>query len=179
MKGIRKNIFTDRYFEYRRLDLLANKNNLKIILKYLDLLRKIEDLLLQKKTIIRRIFIHILLRKYYRIGLKLSFEIYPLSCGPGLRLFHPGGIIINPKAKIGKHFTIRSFSVIGNKKTNDNSKVPQIGDNVDIGCNCSIIGNINIGSNVYIGAGSVVVTDIPSNCIAAGNPAKVIKYLNN
>ena len=46
-----------------------------------------------------------------------------------------------------------------------------------LGANVNIIGDVKIGDNVIIGAGSVVVKDIPSNCIAAGNPAKVIKYL--
>lgn len=40
-----------------------------------------------------------------------------------------------------------------------------------------IIGKINIGSNVKIGAGSVVVKDVPDNCVVAGNPARIIKTL--
>lgn len=41
----------------------------------------------------------------------------------------------------------------------------------------TIIGNVNIGDNVIVGAGSVVVKDVPSNCVVAGNPAKIIKYI--
>lgn len=52
-----------------------------------------------------------------------------------------------------------------------------IGNNVSIGCNVCIIGSIRIGNNVKIGAGSVVIKDVPDNCVIAGNPAKVIKYL--
>lgn len=44
--------------------------------------------------------------------------------------------------------------------------------------NVVIAGNIHIGDNVTIGAGSVVTKDIPSNCLAAGVPAKVIRYKN-
>lgn len=47
-------------------------------------------------------------------------------------------------------------------------------DNVFIGCNTTILGNVRIGSNVIIGAGSVVTKDIPSNSVVVGNPAKVI-----
>ena len=50
---------------------------------------------------------------------------------------------------------------------------PQIGNNVTIYPNAVIIGDIYIGDNSIIGAGSIVLTDIPPNSIAYGNPAKV------
>ena len=53
----------------------------------------------------------------------------------------------------------------------------EIGENVFIGCNCLILKGAKIGSNTTIGAGSVVTGNIPENCVAAGNPAKVIKKL--
>ena len=57
-------------------------------------------------------------------------------------------------------------------------KAIEIGDNVFIGCNCLILKGAQIGDNSTIGAGSVVTGYIPDNCIAAGNPAKVIKYFS-
>ena len=51
----------------------------------------------------------------------------------------------------------------------------EIGNNVWLGRNVIVLKGVKIGNNVIIGAGSVVVKDIPCNCIAAGNPAKVIK----
>ena len=56
-------------------------------------------------------------------------------------------------------------------------KRPIIGDNVTINCHACSIGGVNIGNNVIIGAGSVVVKDVPDNCVVAGNPAKIIKYI--
>ena len=53
-----------------------------------------------------------------------------------------------------------------------------IGDNVFIGMNSVIIMGAKIGDNVIIGAGSVVSSEIPSNCVVAGNPAKVIRTLD-
>ena len=50
-----------------------------------------------------------------------------------------------------------------------------IGDNVFIGIHSLILPGVRIGNSVIIGAGSVVTKDIPDNCIAAGNPAKVIR----
>ena len=47
-----------------------------------------------------------------------------------------------------------------------------------LGVNVTIIGGVIIGNNVTIGAGSVVVKDIPDNCVAVGNPCRVIKSIN-
>lgn len=91
----------------------------------------------------------------------------------GISCYHPYATVINAN-KIGENFQFRNGLTIGNK-ANDNSLVPTIGSNVTVGANVVIIGKINIGDNVIIGAGAVVVKDIPSNCVAAGNPAKVIK----
>ena len=52
-----------------------------------------------------------------------------------------------------------------------------IGDNVYIAANATVIGSVNIGNNVIIGAGSMVVTDIPDNSVAVGNPARVIRTI--
>ena len=52
-----------------------------------------------------------------------------------------------------------------------------IGNNVWIGGSATILPGVTIGDNVTIGAGSVVVSDVPSNCVAVGNPCKVVKRL--
>ena len=52
-----------------------------------------------------------------------------------------------------------------------------VGDNVWIGAGVQVMPGVTIGSNVVIGGGSVVVKDIPSNCVAVGNPCKVIRAI--
>ncbi len=116
--------------------------------------------------------------RYFRFLLP-SYDLFFIveGCdfaGGAFVLNHPYSTIINAK-RIGKNFTCCHLTTIGNGKHGDNSQLPIIGDNVSLGANVTIIGNVSIGDNVVIGAGSVVVKDIPSNCVAVGNPAKIIK----
>ena len=53
---------------------------------------------------------------------------------------------------------------------------PTVGDNVSLGCSVTIIGNVHIGNNVTIGAESIVVKDVPDDCVVAGNPVRIIRY---
>lgn len=96
--------------------------------------------------------------------------------GGAFVLNHPYSTIINCKS-IGSFFTICQLTTIGNKMHGRNDLLPTIGNHVSIGANVSILGDITIGDNVVIGAGSVVVKDVPSNCVIAGNPAKILRYL--
>jgi serine O-acetyltransferase len=90
----------------------------------------------------------------------------------GILYSHPFSTIINA-VSIGKNFSFRHLTTLGNKGSNANR--PTIGDNVTLGASVTIIGKIRIGNNVVIGAGSVVTKSIPDNCVSVGNPARVIK----
>lgn len=99
-----------------------------------------------------------------------------LKIGKNFNIYHGIGIVINANCIIGNNVSIRQNTTLGSKY--DGGPCPKIGNNVDIGCNTVIIGDISIGDNVIIGAGSVVTKSFPSNCIIAGNPAKIIKELD-
>lgn len=108
--------------------------------------------------------------KFVSVFLGISL---PRRCkiGPGLVIFHFGGIAINSLVSIGENCTLRNGVTIGNKNRMDD--VPTIGNNVSFGSGCVVIGEITIGDNVDIGANAVVLTDVPDNHIAVGNPAIV------
>lgn len=96
--------------------------------------------------------------------------------GGGLRIWHFGGIVLNPDTVIGKNCTLRHNVTIGNR--NHDHDVPVFGDNVDIGVGAVIMGAIKIGNNVSIGANAVVLCDVPDNHIAVGVPAKIYPKKN-
>lgn len=101
------------------------------------------------------------------------------AIGRGLIIDHGYSIVVNKHSVIGDYCRIRHGVTIGCKLNSDGSqgKSPTLGDNVDVGAHALIIGDIIIGNNVSIGAGAVVITDVPSNTIAVGNPARIIKKI--
>jgi serine O-acetyltransferase len=92
--------------------------------------------------------------------------------GKGVLIAHPYSTVLNAES-IGDGFSCIHCTTIGKK----DGRRPVIGNNVTVGCHACIIGGITIGDNVTIGAGSLVVKDVPDNCVVAGNPAKIIKQL--
>ena len=84
------------------------------------------------------------------------------------------GVVIHENAVIGENARIQANVVIGGK---GQSGVPTIGNNVQIGANAVIVGGVEIGDNAIVGAGTVVLKDVPAACVACGVPATVVKKL--
>ena len=114
------------------------------------------------------------LRYYHRrLGLKYRLAIPINTVGPGIYIPHfQGGVVINCKS-IGCNFIISSGCIIGNKDSQENRAI--IGDNVELCIGSKVIGKVVIGDNVIVAPNSVVIKDIPSNCVVSGVPAKIIK----
>ena len=78
--------------------------------------------------------------------------------------------------KIGTNCTILPMVLFGNKRPDIINNTITVGDNCYISTGATILGPVKIGNNVTIGAGAVVVKDIPDNCIVGGVPAKVLYF---
>ncbi len=112
-------------------------------------------------------------RRKNRIGAKLGFFI-PAGCfGPDLKIWHYGSVIVNPESRIGSGCDIHGNCCIGsNGKTQDS---PVIGNNVNLGQFCQVIGGITIADNVKVGAGAVVTKSVETEgATVVGVPAKEI-----
>jgi putative colanic acid biosynthesis acetyltransferase WcaB len=163
------------FFAYLFQDWKANRGNVKarLVLLMFRLVGAIN-----KYTLTKIIFFPYLV--FYRVNVEwvLGIELpRKLLAGRNLVFYHGQGLVVNYKTIIGDNCVLRNGVTIGHKKLADGtlSKCPRIGNNVDIGANVCIIGDITIGNNVTIGAGAVVVKDIPDNSIAVGNPARILE----
>ena len=106
---------------------------------------------------------------------KNTLEITTDEIGGGLIIQHGFSTIISAQ-KIGEKCKIYQDVTIG---FDHDLKAPVIGDNVEVCCGAKVIGGITVGDNVLIGANAVVVKDVPSNCVVAGVPARIIKHLDH
>jgi serine O-acetyltransferase len=93
--------------------------------------------------------------------------------GRRLRIDHFSGIIISGDAVFGDDCVLRNGVSVGLRRTGQRGS-PVIGNRVDIGAGAALLGPIHIGDDVAIGANAVVLTDVPSNSIAVGNPARIL-----
>ena len=112
--------------------------------------------------------------RFHRLEEKYNVSIGTNMLGYGFRLPHiiGGGIIINANS-IGNYCGANVGVVIGNNRSKDDR--PTIGNHVALTMGCKIYGNITIGDNVTIAPNSVVVKDVPPNCVVSGVPARIIK----
>ena len=110
-----------------------------------------------------------LLERYFRnMDWGLKFDI-----GPGLYMGHVHGITLNPKVKIGKNCNIHKGVTIGQENRGKRKGVPVIGDEVWIGINATIVGNVHIGNDVLIAPGAYINFDVPDHSIVVGNPGVI------
>jgi serine O-acetyltransferase len=101
-------------------------------------------------------------------------EIHPAAVlGSGLFIDHGMGVVIGETAEVGENVSILQGVTLGGTSTKREKRHPTLGDNVVVGAGAKIIGGFRIGNGSRIGAGSVVVREVPENSVVVGVPGRV------
>ena len=110
---------------------------------------------------------------------KTGIEIHPgATIGKGLFIDHGNGVIIGETAIIGDNVTLYQGVTLGGTGKEKGKRHPTIKDNVMISAGAKVIGSFTVGENAKIGAGSVVVDEVPPNSTVVGIPGRVVKRDN-
>ena len=110
---------------------------------------------------------------------RTGIEIHPgATIGRCLFIDHGMGIVFGETCEIGDNCTIYHGVTLGGTGKDTGKRHPTLGNNVLIGAGTKVLGPVYIGDNARIGAGSVVLKNLPANCTAVGVPAAVVRINN-
>lgn len=105
-----------------------------------------------------------------------GIEIHPgAKIGQCLFIDHGMGIVFGETTEIGDNCTIYHQVTLGGTGKDVGKRHPTLGNNVLIGAGAKVLGPVRIGDNARIGAGSIVLHNLPANCTAVGNPAEIVR----
>lgn len=114
-----------------------------------------------------------------RTARKTGIEIHPgATIGKGLFIDHGSGVIIGETAIVGDNVTLYQGVTLGGTGKETGKRHPTICDNVMISAGAKVIGSFTVGENSKIGAGSVVLEEVPPNCTVVGVPGRIVKQDN-
>ena len=104
-----------------------------------------------------------------------GIEIHPgATIGQGVFIDHGMGVVIGETAIIGDYSLIYQGVTLGGTGKESGKRHPTVGTQVVVGAGAKVLGNIHIGNNARVGAGSVVLRDVPSDCTVVGVPGRVV-----
>jgi serine O-acetyltransferase len=104
-----------------------------------------------------------------------GIEIHPAArVAPGVFIDHGMGVVIGETAEVGENVTLYQGVTLGGTSLKREKRHPTLGRNVVVGTGAAVLGAITVGEGTRIGAGSVVVGDVPPNSVVVGVPGKVI-----
>ena len=111
-----------------------------------------------------------------RAARKTGIEIHPgAKIGKGLFIDHGTGVIIGETTEIGNNVTLYQGVTLGGTGKEKGKRHPTLKDNVMVSAGAKILGSFTIGENSKIGAGSVVLNEVPPNCTVVGVPGRIVK----
>ena len=104
-----------------------------------------------------------------------GIEIHPgATIGRGVFIDHGMGVVIGETAIVGDYSLIYQGVTLGGTGKETGKRHPTLGTQVVVGAGAKVLGNIQIGNNARVGAGSVVLRDVPSDCTVVGVPGRVV-----
>ncbi|MDM8210314.1 serine O-acetyltransferase EpsC [Mediterraneibacter glycyrrhizinilyticus] len=107
---------------------------------------------------------------------KTGIEIHPgATIGRGLFIDHGSGVIIGETTVIGDNVTLYQGVTLGGTGKEQGKRHPTLEDNVMVSAGAKILGSFTIGENSKIGAGSVVLEEVPPNCTVVGVPGRIVR----
>ncbi|RLQ23478.1 serine O-acetyltransferase [Seongchinamella sediminis] len=110
-----------------------------------------------------------------RVSVKFAVDIHPAArMGQGILLDHATGLVVGETAVVGDNVSILQSVTLGGTGKEDGDRHPKIGNGVLISAGAKILGNIRVGEGAKIGAGSVVLEEVPPHTTVAGVPAKIV-----
>lgn len=110
---------------------------------------------------------------------KTGIEIHPgAQIGKGFFIDHGSGVIIGETAIVGDNVTLYQGVTLGGNGKEKGKRHPTIGNNVMISAGAKVLGSFKVGDNSKIGAGSVVLEEVPPNSTVVGVPGHVVKRDN-
>lgn len=110
-----------------------------------------------------------------RISAEFGVDIHPAArIGRGIMLDHATAVVIGETAVVGDNVSIMQSVTLGGTGKEDGDRHPKVGSGVLLSAGATVLGNIRIGDGAQVGAGSVVLKDVPPNTLVAGVPAVVI-----
>ncbi len=110
---------------------------------------------------------------------KTGIEIHPgATIGRGFFIDHGTGVIIGETTIIGNNVTLYQGVTLGGTGKETGKRHPTLKDNVMVSAGAKVIGSFTIGENSKIGAGSVVLEEVPPNCTVVGVPGRIVKRDN-
>ncbi len=111
---------------------------------------------------------------------KTGIEIHPgAKIGKGLFIDHGMGVVIGETTEIGDNCTIYQNVTLGGTKTNKGKRHPTLGNNVLVGAGAKVLGSFKVGDDAKIGAGAVVIHEVPKGATFVGIPAREVKKSKN
>ena len=107
---------------------------------------------------------------------KTGIEIHPgATIGKGLFIDHGSGVIIGETAELGDNITLYQGVTLGGTGKEQGKRHPTLKDNVMVSAGAKVLGSFTIGENSKIGAGAVVLKEVPPNCTVVGVPGRIVK----